>query len=138
MLIYWDNDDIYSKDEGLNMIICVENCDKWGWYHHYNKFGNYNSKKMSIYLYNHISKIEKTDKYIGIPLIYFRINYYMMNKDIIKPIEKTNYIDKKFCLVVNRSGLNNEINQITSMLNNISQVDNIDMYTNILINKSFN
>jgi hypothetical protein len=133
--IQQDNENIMN-DNVLNMVISVENLSKWNWYNSYNKFGNYGNKKMNIYLYNHIKLIEKTNDYIGIPLIYFRINYYLFNKDIIKPTEITNFNDKKFCLMINRSGLNNEIKNICNLISSIGDIDNIDIYTNSLINKS--
>jgi hypothetical protein len=129
------NENIMNLNE-LNMLICVENCDRWTWYKHYNTYKNYGNKKMNIYLYNHISSIEKTDNYIAIPLIHFRINYYLLNKDIVKPTETTNFNDKKFCLMVNRSGLNNEINIITNIMGTMGQVDNISLHTDALISKS--
>ena len=120
----------------INILISVENCLQWTWYSHYNKFGNYGNNRMDIYFYNHINKIVHTDKYLAIPLIHSRINYYQFNKEIIKPLNPTHFTDKKFCLTINRSKLNTEINHLTNLLELIDQVDNIELHTDIILNKS--
>jgi hypothetical protein len=135
----WDiqlanNETLLSTD--INMLISVENCTQWYWYAHYNKFGDYHDNRMHIYFYNHISKIEQTAKYLSIPLIHSRINYYALNSKIIKPNCPTKFSDKKFCLTINRSKLNTEINHLTNLLELIDQVDNIEIHTDILLDKS--
>jgi hypothetical protein len=122
------------RDNEINMLISIENMSHWTHYKHYSKYKNYENKKMDIYLYNHISEINKTYNYISIPTIYFYINYFILNYNIIKPIFNTEYKDKKFCLMINKSKLNNEIEEFVNLLNNIDKVDNINMY-NILIKK---
>jgi hypothetical protein len=146
------------KDNEINMLISIENMNYWNHYKHYNLYKNYGNKKMNIYLYNHITEINKTDTinllessivdkelfsgeqssqentYISIPTIHFYINYFILNYNIIKPIFNKEYANKKFCLMINKSKLNNEIEQFVNLLNNIDKVDNINMY-DILIKK---
>lgn len=122
------------KENEINMLISIENMNHWTHYKHHNLYKNYGNKKMNIYLYNHINEINKTDTYISIPTIHFYINYFIMNYNIIKPIFNTEYTNKKFCLMINKSKLNNEIEEFINLLNNIDKVDNINMY-DILIKK---
>jgi len=130
-----DNSNLdYNK---INMIISVENLNKWHWFLHYNKYNNYNDDKINIYLYNHISKIVKTDTYIAIPLIHFYINYYKKKENLFHyQLTLTDYASKKFCLCINKSNMNNEISEYIDILERIDNVDNIHMYNNIIENKS--
>jgi len=136
----WDiylADNSKLRDDEINILICVENIPHWNLdiYKHYKNYGEYNDNKMKIYLYNHINKLVKTDKYISIPLIYNYINYYIYNNSILQPSIYTNFQDKKFCLMINKSNLNTEINNITEKLKLIGNIDNISQYSEI-INKS--
>lgn len=130
-----DNTDlVYNK---INMIISVENLNKWSWFLHYNKYNNYDDDKINIYLYNHISKIVKTDKYIAIPLIHFYINYYLKKENLFHyQLHKTIFESKKFCLCINKSNMNQEISQYVNILQTIDNVDNINIYIDIIKNKS--
>jgi len=130
-----DNSNLdYNK---INMIISVENLNKWPWFLHYNKYNNYNDDKINIYLYNHISKIVKTDTFIAIPLIHFYINYYKKKENLFHyQLTLTDYKLKKFCLCINKSNMNNEISNYINILQTIDNVDNINIYNNIIENKS--
>jgi hypothetical protein len=130
-----DNSDlVYNK---INMIISVENLNKWSWFLHYNKYNNYGDDKINIYLYNHISKIVQTDNYIAIPLIHFYINYYIKKENLFHYVlNKTNFESKKFCLCINKSNMNQEISQYINILQTIDNVDNINIYSDIIKNKS--
>lgn len=130
------DDNSILKDNEINILISIENMNHWTHYKHYNKYQNYENKKMNIYLYNHITEINKTDRYISIPTIHFYINYFILNYNIIKPIFNTEYKNKKFCLMINKSKLNNEIEQFVNILNYIDKVDNISMYNILIKNKS--
>lgn len=127
-----DNSDlVYNK---INMIISVENLNKWSWFLHYN---NYDDDKINIYLYSHISKIVKTDNYIAIPLIHFYINYYKKKENLFHyQLKLTNFESKKFCLCINKSNMNKEISQYIEILQNIDNVDNINIYNDIIKSKS--
>ena len=125
---------VYNK---INMIISIENLTKWSWYDHYNKYNNYDDDKINIYLYNHITKIVKTDSYIAIPLIHFYINYYLKKETLFH--NQLNLIDfksKKFCLCINKSNLNREISQYIDILQSIDNIDNINIYDDIIKSKS--
>lgn len=135
----WDeffiNQNLMKSNE-INMLLSVENVSKWKYYPHYKKFNNYGNTMMNIYLYNHISKIEYTKKYLAIPLIHYRINYFQSYKYKIIPSTITPFENKKFCLMINRSNLNSNINYFYNLLNTIDTVDNISLYNNDISQKS--
>jgi hypothetical protein len=81
-------------------------------------------------MYNHIDTIIKTDKYISIPLIHNYINYY--NNNVLEPSEYTIFNNKKFCLMINKSKLNEEINETVTMLEKIGEIDSLSMYPDLL------
>jgi hypothetical protein len=97
--LYNIQDDNNFSDNKLNILLCVENCYYWKHYLHYNKYSNYNNDKIQIYLYNHIDKIERSDTYISIPVIYLQMNYLKKYYDIIKPSIQTEFEKKKNCLI---------------------------------------
>lgn len=135
----WDeffvNQNLMKQNE-INLLLSVENISKWKYYPHYKKFNNYKNSLMHIYLYNHIYKVEYTQKYLAIPLIYYRINYYISYKYKIKPSIITPFENKKFCLMINRSNLNSNIHYFYNLLNTIAPVDNISLYDNEISQKS--
>ena len=94
------DDDNLMKKNNINIMQCVENCNKWNHYHHYNKHGNYGNSKISIYLYNHIDSFVQTLNYIAIPMIYIQIDYFKKYYNNIKPSKFTSFKDKKFALLV--------------------------------------
>lgn len=126
-------DETKLKDNEINLLISIENLTFWGNYQHYNKFGEYNNNKTSIYFYNHIPRIVRTDKYIAIPQIYNFINYYRTN---IINLESISFNDKKFCLVINKSNLNSQIYKFCDKINHIGQIDHIASYNNEILDKS--
>lgn len=115
------------RPDEINILICIENCFQWNWYKHYLKYYNFNNDLVNIYIYNHIPNLMKNEKYLVIPTVYSRINYFLKIQNEIQ-LNETPFKEKKFCLVTNRSNLNNEINQIVDALNRIDQVDNINLY----------
>jgi hypothetical protein len=134
----WDiylEDSSHLSDDEINIIICVENVPHWNFYKHYSKYGEYNDNKIKIYLYNHIDTMVKTDKYISIPLIHNYINYYNNNNITLEPTEYTLFNDKKFCLMINKSKLNPQINETVTILETLGEVDSLSMYPDLL-NKS--
>lgn len=123
-----------TQSKKCNIMLCVENCNFWKHYAHHNKYKNYNNKNINIYLYNHIDKIEQTDKYIAIPQIYIQINYFQKFYNIIKPAISINFHKKKFCLIA--TTINNTFkSEIYKMLLSIGQCDSIKGFPH-LINKS--
>ena len=136
--VFIKNNHIMNIDE-INILISIENLPVWNKsqnYLHYQNFGEFGNNKMNIYLYNHLSTFNITENYLSIPLIYNFINYYKNNEDIIKPDNEILFKDKKFALAINKSKLNPEITNIIKKLRNIDQVDDINLYNNIIENKS--
>lgn len=138
--ICMDNNEILDNKK-INIFISVENLTNpnFGWYTHYNKYGEYGNEKIDIYIYSHISKIIKNEKYLAIPCIYSRINYFVNSCNFYYNHEKLNcsFNNKKFCLIINKSGLNNNVlNKYTSILESIDKVDNINLYNDEIVNKS--
>jgi hypothetical protein len=130
----WDiylEDSSQLRDDEINIIICVENVPHWNVYKHYLKYGEYNDTKIKIYLYNHINTIVKTDAYISIPLIHNYINYYN-NNITLEPSEYTLFSNKKFCLMINKSRLNPQINQTVTRLQTLGEIDSLSMYPDLL------
>jgi hypothetical protein len=108
----------------------------WTHYNHYNKYNNYGNDKMNIYLYNHITNIIENENFISIPMIYNYINYFSKNYSIIKPDQITFFENKKFCLMVNKSGINDEIQQYVNILSQFGEIDNINIYNDYINSKS--
>ena len=124
------------KNDTINILVCIENCLKWNHYNHYNLYGDYGNKFLDIYIYNHKTNLYKTDHFISIPTIYNFINYFKNNYQNIKPTQFTSYKSKKFCLIINKSGLNNDILHFQERLKKIDLVDNIHLYNDEISNKS--
>ena len=113
----------------VNILICIENCTKWFWYQHYNKYGNYGNDALDIYIYNHIGSISENP--LAIPTINFYINYFNNIFDLYKSCQilQCPFKDKKFCLITNRSGFNDGINILAHKLSKYGEIDNIAMYS---------
>lgn len=129
-----DNKEI-KKD--IKIIHCVENCSAWNHYSHYNKYGNFGDELISIYLYNHLNRFIKTDKYIVIPVIYLQIDYFNKYFNTIKPSIFTPFNEKKFCLVCSNPRNNYNDNLVTALnkLKIIGECDDIKNFS-ILIDKT--
>jgi hypothetical protein len=125
-----ENNNLLRNNE-VNILYCIENLSVGrGWYAFYNSFGRYNPK-IDIYLYNDISiKTENT-----IPIINKRIEYFKKMETLIN-IDNVPFKDKKFCLFVSKNNLNINKNSIIKMLSTIDKVDFINMYDDILLDKS--
>lgn len=119
------------RKEEVNILICVENCKKWDWYPHHNKYGDYSNDMIDIFIYNHISSIYKnTVETVAIPTVYMRINHYKMVKNYYEQLQQLNcpFSSKKFCLIINKSGLNGNINKFVKMMKSYGEVDYIGIY----------
>lgn len=130
-----ESDDDNLDTNSINILISVENCNKWTWYKHYNKYGNYGNEAIDIYYYNHIQSVEYTNKYVAIPTLHAYINYYnnFYNDHIIEnPIE---FANKKFGLVINKSNLNMDIYNCITILSEYN-FDHISIYNNEILHKS--
>lgn len=133
---------LLRKNE-LNILICIENCSHWHWYHHYNRFGNYGDDMIDIYMYNHIHKLERGQymnhsQFVAIPTIHLRINYFLETLDQFRVIPELNipFTKKKFCLMTNKSRLNGDVNKLVTMLEKIGTVDNISIYNDQIENET--
>jgi hypothetical protein len=127
------------KDSEMNVLISTENIlnKNFFWYSHFNKYSEYGDNKIKIYIYSHISKIVKTKKYIAIPCIYTRINYFLNNYERFynEPTLKTPFENKLFCLVI-KMNFNNRIKDFINKLSSIGKIDDINIYNNIVMNNS--
>jgi hypothetical protein len=142
-IFFWNmelnNNSILDKNK-INILISIENINYWGkemkkndWpgYIHFSKYNDFNDEKINIYYYNHINKIIENENFIAIPMIYVYINYYLNNHNLIKPLNNISFNNKKFCLVINKSGLHKDIDNYINLLKNIDDIDNIFMYKEI-------
>ena len=130
----WDihQEDISTmRDDECNIMICVENVDHWNMYKHFTKYGNYGNPNIHLYLYNHIHKIHRGEKYVAIPMFHNYIRYYKLYKSVLIPSVKTSFANKRFCLMINRSNLNPEIQELQTKLSIIGHVHNISEHTDI-------
>ena len=133
------SDNTALRPNEVNILISIENVPHWNQYPHYSKYGDYNDPLIDIFVYNHKYSIEsladqntnKTNKHkIMIPTILFRMNYFISNYDHLK-ISATNTKppkDRKFCLMVNKSGLNSKAGQFQEKMNSIAPTDHISLY----------
>lgn len=115
----------YSNNNNINILVSVENCYYWKHYKHFNLFGNYNDKKINIYIYNHINKLVRTENYIAIPCIYLQIDYFLNYYNKIEPTKYTPWNNKKDCLIVSNNKLHNNINRKLEIMMNIFKFDHI-------------
>jgi len=134
-VIYDIQDDCVLPSKKLNVMVCVENCSYWTHYKHYNKYGNYSNDNVKIYLYNHIDKIELTEKYIAIPIIHLQMNYFQKFYNEIKPSCMIPFEHKKFCLIATRLNSHFKI-KIFSALMTIQPCDFIHDFKPLIGNKS--
>ena len=114
----------------INIMLCVENCNFWTHYPHFNKYGNFGNKLISIYLYNHINRFIRTDLYIVIPIIYLQIDYFYNFFHNIKPNILTPFNQKKFCLICS-TAKNNYNNNLENVLNKLKLIGYCDSIQNI-------
>ena len=125
----------------LNIFISIENCPRWPWYKHFNEYGEYKNEKIDIFLYNHISE-RVIAKYLAIPTIDLRINYYLGLEQENYFAEVVPFNQKKFCLLINKSGLNNDIGReyvsILKHFNNSKEyeIDHISKYNDKILHES--
>ena len=122
---------IQMTQEYINILLCVENCYGHPYYQHYNKYGDFGNKDISIYIYNHYSQYVETDNYIVIPVIYLQIDYFQKFYNTIQPSIYTPFREKKFCLVVNNL-YNDNMNNILSILKNIGECHYIKDFKDII------
>jgi hypothetical protein len=133
-------DKSFLRKEEVNIMICIENCKHWTHYVHYNKYGDYGDDMIDIYGYNHISSLykQKDRTFVAIPTLYMRINYYNHVRSYYESLSslKCSFDKKKFCLITNKSNLNNDIHKLVENLKKYGDVDHISMYDNKILNAS--
>ena len=129
-----DVNEIYNP-KIINIMLCVENCSRWPWFKHINKYGDFGNKNISIYLYNHHPKYIQKKEYIVIPVIYLQIDYFKTFYNTINPTIYTDFSKKKFCLQVSVDKYNQHHNVINE-LRKIGTIDNINLHSSKIGNKS--
>ena len=123
--------------EKTYIFLSVENCPAHSHYYHYNKYGNYGNPHIRVFLYNHISKIEQTPKYIAIPVIYRQINYFTQMYESIRPSKPIPFQDKKFCIVLSTNHYRSDVKgKVCEFLSQFGTYDTLQMYKSELGNKS--
>lgn len=110
------------------MLVCVENCSSGRpHYKHFNLFKHYNDPRISIFIYNDISKMIKGKNFIAIPFIYLYIDQFVrLEKTLTVP--KVPFADKKFCLIASRNNLNRNKGETLHLLSNIDCIDLMGKY----------
>jgi hypothetical protein len=134
-VIYDIQDDYEIPDKKLNIMLCIENCPRFSHYKHYNKFGSYGNTKISIYFYGFLDKIEKSENFIAIPIIYTQMNYFQKYYNLIQPSVYTKYEDKKFCLIATTLNFEKKY-KIYEILNKIDSCEFITSFGDLVGLKS--
>lgn len=129
------------RDNECNIMISIENITNpnfSSFYSHYKNYGEYRDEKIKIYIYSHISKLVKNEKYLAIPAVYCRINYFRQKYDFFKNHVALNctFQNKKFCLAINRSGINSNIAKIKKKMSQIGEVHDMSMFAGGIVNKT--
>ena len=129
-----DIQDVDNKyTDKINVLLCVENISVAGrkQYKHRNKYGIYGNNSIRIYLYNHISKIEITEKYIAIPVIYLQMSYFLRNYNTITTVNL--YYDNKpeLCLITSKNIDNNVVSNLHTIKNKGKIVNILNVNKNI-------
>ena len=137
----WDNvfgeytQEMMKNDE-VNVLVCVENSDYWksnnSWYYrHYDRSANITM--FDICIYNHIPKLTiQPNGCLETPMLHRYITYYCSHKEDHAVKTPVPFVAKKFCISINRSGMNPEIDNTRKLLGEIGQVDDISLYNDIL------
>jgi hypothetical protein len=144
-IVMWDNVFIEYTQEmmashAVNVLVCVENADYWkgknSWY--YRHYDNVKNRELfDVCMYNHISTISRhSTGCVEVPMLHKYIRYYTDYSNTIAPSSPVDFKDKKFCIRVNRSGLNSEIDKLSKALREIGEVDDISIYSSEIFNTS--
>lgn len=131
-----------SSDESYDLstkyiFLSIENCPAHEHYNHYNKYNNYGNSNISIYLYNHIDRIEETSSYIAIPVIYCQMYHFTKMYKSIVPSKRVEFKDKHFCIILSTNGFRTpEKYAICEFLSTLGQCDMLDNYKPLIGNSS--
>lgn len=125
------------RDE-INYLICVENCPRWKHYKHYNTYSDFGDNRIDLYSYNHHSKPYITDRFLSMPTVLFRLNYYLQVSSFYKshPSLQTKFTDKKFALITNKSALNKDIYKFASKIKHLGKIDHIGIHDDKVLHAS--
>lgn len=117
------------------ILMCVENTSIGRkHYKHYNEYLHFNDNRIDIYIYNDLSKIILTNKYIAIPFIYLYIDQFnRLSKEIV--INEIPFDNRRFCLFASQNLLNNNKKTILEQLHKIGPIYSITQHP-LLIDKS--
>ena len=125
----------HLNPDHLNILLCVENCQAWSWYGHYNLFGDFGNPNIHLYIYNHHSKLLITPHYLVIPTVYLMINYFKLNLSSIQPSIVTPFDKKKFCFIANppkdfeqKNGIYQKKKQLIEQLTTLGECHYIDQF----------
>jgi hypothetical protein len=126
------------RNDAINVMICVENCEHHRHYKHYNQFGNFGNDKISVYFYNHIDHCMLSENSIAIPVIYSQMHYFSRYFGQIKPSTNIPFHERKFCLFATspQDYLRNDKMRIIGLLSSIGQCHDIKGYSHLLHDKS--
>ena len=111
------------KPGELNVLICVENCLVHKHYRHYNKYGDYDDPNVQVYIYNHIDSVIETERFIAIPLLWFRMAYLRKYYDTLKPSVERTKEQQKLCLLMTDNKLNAPVK--TAVYRAVSQLGKV-------------
>lgn len=126
------------RPDEINYLICVENCPRWRHYKHYNAYGDFGDNRIQLYSYNHHSKPSLTDKFLSMPTVLFRLNYYLQVSSLYKthPSLQTKFADKKFALITNKSALNKDIYRFANKIKHLGKIDHIGIHDEKVLHAS--
>ena len=126
------NDKTLLRKNEINIFISIENLPHWNWHLHYTKYGEYGNDMVDIYFYNHKYKVEQTSKYLMVPTVISRMDYYKKVENTIS-FKETPFKEKKFAFIINTSLLNKPMmEKCKHLLQKYGEVDTILNYRNEL------
>lgn len=115
----------------INVMTCVENCIANTHYAHHTKYGDYGDPNIHVYLYNHIDKLVKTDKYIAIPMIWIRLAYFRHFYETIRPSHKPTKEQQAFGILLSANWRNADTKKnISEGLGALGRVYNMNQFRN--------
>jgi hypothetical protein len=132
-----NSSEVYYNRDKIHIFLSVENLPAHHHYQHYITYGNYGNSNISIYVYNHIDKIEETSSYIAIPVIYCQLTYFTQMYKSILPSKLVSFQDKKFCILLSTNKYRKDVkSRVSELLSTIGRCDTIDIYKSDISNKS--
>jgi hypothetical protein len=135
--IYYDVNEDDIRPNEFNILISIENIPKWKTYKFITKYGETN-EKIDLYYYNHYSNFSSTKKNLRpiIPTAYAYIREFLYS--FYSNYKHKDFETKKDVLIINRSGLNTDVEKYKSTIekNSKLKLDNISMYSDVILNKS--